>query len=77
MKRSLKTFSQTPAYFEPLQIDSKENHSTIKAVGSRNSSNEFELYKVYILNIALQDRNIQPDLMPKLKQLLHETDLKM
>lgn len=38
MKRSLETFSpfsQMQAYFEPLQIELKENHSKIKVVGTK------------------------------------------
>jgi hypothetical protein len=51
MKRSLKMFSQMPAYFEPLQIDLDENHLIIfNAVGKK--SDEFDLYKVSVLNIA-------------------------
>jgi hypothetical protein len=50
MKRSLKMFSQMSAYFEPLQIDLNENHLIIKAVGKK--SDEFDLHKVSILNIA-------------------------
>jgi hypothetical protein len=43
-------FPQTPAYFEPLQIDLNENHLIIKAVEKK--SDEFDLYKVSVLNIA-------------------------